>query len=61
MTDAVRVIYPGSVSPRRSRASVRIAQRGAERFSAAVVLVFIFASTALALYDLRLLVKFLAP
>jgi hypothetical protein len=60
MTDTVRAIYPGSVVPRRSGAHGRIVGRGGQRFSAAVVLFFVFASTALALYDLHLLVRVLS-
>ena len=45
----------------RSRTSATAASREAQRFSAAVVLIFIVASTVISLYDLYLLITLLAP
>jgi len=50
---------PGARAARRSGSRGKTTGQG-ELFSAAVVLAFIFASTAISLYDLRLLIKFLA-
>lgn len=55
---------PGTIAARtsgsRSRTSAT-ADQGGERFSAAVVLFFIFASTVIALHDLYLVLTLLAP
>jgi hypothetical protein len=55
-TGVGRAVVPGRSGSRNSSAAVQVGAR----VSASVVLVFIFASTAIALYDLTLLIKLFA-